>query len=99
VPLVGAAAVVVVDAEGVTAVYGGHGGVGDRGAEQAGERLVAVGVEVVLVAEEDDLVLEDRGADRGHGGLVQVAAEADSGDHGAEAAADLLDGESGGLGD
>lgn len=72
---------------------------GDRLAEQSAERLVFVGVEVVLVAEEDDLVLEDRGADRGHGGLVEATAESDSGDHGSDAAADLFDGESGVLGD
>ena len=47
---------------------------GGRRAELRGERELAVVVEVVLAAEEDHLVLEQRGVDLGGGGGVQVAA-------------------------
>lgn len=68
---------------------------GDRRAEQLGERLVSGLVEVVLAAEEDDLVGEEGGTDLGDGLGGQVAAEADAADLGADAAADLVDGDSG----
>lgn len=67
----------------------------DRRAEQLGEGFVGGLVEVFLAAEEDDLVGEEGGADAGDVGLGQVAAEPDAADLGADAAADLGDGEGG----
>ena len=64
---------------------------GGQGAEQLGEGQLGLVVEVVLAAEEDDLVLEQRGAHLGHGGGREVAAEPDALDDGADAAADLAD--------
>ena len=64
---------------------------GGQGAEQLGERGLAGVVEVVLAAEEDDLVRQQRRADVRHGARVEVAAEADPLDDGADAAADLVD--------
>lgn len=68
VPLVRPAAVIGVDAERVAAVGGRDRRMGDRGAEQPPERLVAVLVQMVLAAEEDDLVGQQRGPD-GRDGL------------------------------
>ncbi len=62
---------------------------GDGRAEEPAERLLRLLVQVALVPEEDDLVRQERGADLGDGLGGQVAAEADAGDDGAEAAADL----------
>ena len=59
---------------------------GGEGAEPFGERDVGLVVEVVLAAEEDDLVLQDRGADPRHVGVVEVAGEAYAVDPGADAA-------------
>lgn len=68
----------------------------DGGAEQLGEGLVTGLVEVVLAAEEDDLVGEEGGPDLGDGTVGQVAAEAYAADLRSDAAADLGDGGGGG---
>lgn len=68
----------------------------DGGAEQLGEGLVTGLVEVVLAAEEDDLVGEEGRSDLGDGAVGQVAAEAYAADLGSDAAADLGDGDGGG---
>lgn len=70
----------------------------DGRAEQVREGFVAGFVEVLLAAEEDDLVGEERGADVGDGGGVEVAAEADAVDAGADAPADPGHGDGGGGG-
>jgi hypothetical protein len=72
-------------------------GRGER-AEQPGEGGLAGVVEVVLAAEEDDLVLEQRRAELLDGPGVEVATEVDALHDGADAAAELLDGEGLGLG-
>ncbi len=70
----------------------------DRGAEPLGEGLVGGLVEVLLVSEEDDLVGQEGGPDPGDVGVGQVPAEPDAADLGADASADLRDGEGGGVG-
>ena len=62
---------------------------GRRRAQFACERKLAVVVEVVLVAEEDHLVLEQRVVDRRDGRGVEVAAESDAVDAGADVGAEL----------
>ena len=64
---------------------------GGQRSEELGEGDLGVVVEVVLAPEEHDLVLEQGGADLGHRRLVEVTAEADALDHGADAATDLAD--------
>ena len=59
------------------------------GPSSSAKAIWAVVVEMVLAPEEHDLVLEQGGADLGHGGLVEVTAEADPLDHGADSATDL----------
>lgn len=94
-PLVGAGAVVGVDAKGVTAVGGGHGGVGDGRAEESGEGFVSGLVQVVLVAEEDDLVGEERGADLGDDIATELPIEPHTPDLGTDPPTDPGDGELG----
>ena len=69
------------------------GRVADRRAQQPGERELRGVVEVVLVAEEDHLVGQQRLVDLLDGGRVEVAAEAHPVDSGADPAAQLGDGD------
>ena len=62
-------------------------GVDEDLAEPARERLVALGVEL-LVAEEDDAVVEQRLADVADRAIVEVLADVDAVDLGADAAGD-----------
>lgn len=64
----------------------------DRRAEQPGEGLVTGFVEVVLPAEEDDLVGEEGAPDLGDGVGGQVTGEPDPADLGTDAAAEPGDG-------
>ena len=70
-----------------------RGRVADRSAQQPGERELPGVVEVVLVAEEDHLVGQQRPVDLLDGDRVQVAAEAHSIDSSADPAAQLGDGD------
>jgi hypothetical protein len=65
---------------------------GGEGAELLGERDLTGVVEVILAAEEDDLVGEQRRADRGHRLLPEVRTEADAVDAGADPAAEAVHG-------
>ena len=69
------------------------------GPRSSAKAIWCVVVEVVLAAEEEHLVLEQRRAHLRHDVRVQVAAEADALDHGADAAADLAHAHGGGRGD
>ena len=62
---------------------------GDRSTEAGGESLLLRIVEVVLVAEEDHLVAQQRISDLSDRGGVKIAGEADAVDVGADAAAQL----------
>ena len=66
-------------------------------AEAAGEREVLLGGDV-LVAEEDDLVLEQRAMDLVERLVVERLGQVDASDLGADRRAERLDGEDGGLG-
>ena len=59
-------------------------------AEAPRQPLVLLGIEL-LVPEEDDAVIEERLADLGHGRVVEIAAQVDAMDLGAEGAGDALD--------
>src|SRR5690606_38344772 len=63
--------------------------------EQAGEGLLAGGVEEVLVAEEDDLALEQRLADARDGVRIEVAAKTHALDPGTDVRAQLVRGDCG----
>src|ERR1039457_2483749 len=75
----------------VLACGGGHGGVrrGQR-AEVAGEPLLAVVIDADT-AEDQRLVLAERGADRGHRVRVQLKGGADAGDLGADPRGNLAE--------
>jgi hypothetical protein len=95
VPAVGRHAAVGGQGEHVLAagVDGGVGG-GER-TEQLRERPVLHVVEMVLAAQEDDLVLEDRRAQGRELGPVEVSGEAQIVDAGADPAAEAVDGRRG----
>ena len=78
---------------GASSTASSGGRVADRGAQQPGERELPRVIEVVLAAEEDHLVGQQRLVDLLDGGRVQVAAEAYSIDSGADPAAQLGDGD------
>ena len=80
-----------VDGQHGVAVPGDRGvGLG-QGAQQPREGpLVGVGG-VLLVAQEDDFVPEQRGAQLGHGGRADVPADPDAADDGTDHPADLGD--------
>ena len=65
---------------------------GDRYAEQSGEGQLRTVVEVVLAAEEDHLVVEQRLVDLFDRSRIKVTAELYAVDSGADAAAQLGDG-------
>ena len=69
------------------------------GPRSSAKAIWCVVVEVVLAAEEEHLVLQQRRAHLRHDVRVQVAAEADALDHGADPAADLAHAHGGGRGD
>lgn len=61
---------------GSTRVPRQHRGVGGgRGAEALAECQLTVVVEIVLIAEEDDLVGQQRVVDRRHGRLVEIGGQ------------------------
>src|SRR6476659_6247229 len=92
VPAVGRHALGRGEAEDVRAAGVDRGVGGGERAEQLGEAELAGVVEVVLAAEEDDLVLEQGGPDVGDGLGIEIRAEADAVDAGADATAEALDG-------
>jgi hypothetical protein len=63
--------------------------VGDGSAEAGGEGLLLGIVEVVLIAEEDHLVAQQRCSDLSDGGGVELAGQSYAVDAGADAAAQL----------
>ena len=77
---------------GQHAALPGDGGVGfgERTQQLAESPLVGVGG-VLLVAQEDDLVPEQCGAQLGHGGRADVTTDADAADDGTDHAAHLGD--------
>jgi hypothetical protein len=70
----------------------------DRRAHECGEAVLGGVVEVVLVAEEDHPVFEERGADRRDDVRGEVAAEGDVVDAGPDVAAQFGDRRGGGHG-
>ena len=91
-PGVGPAAFGAIQLEEEAGAFAGrHCGVGDRFAEQVGEGLLGLVVELALVPEEDHLVAYQGGLDRLDGGGVQFAGQGHAANLRADPSGDRLD--------